>query len=209
MANAPVPSYLGQQYAEQHAGHDAVVVQKPNQHCVCASADVYNMLNTQALQDNRADVQTGICTSIWHSNRWQFKFQGGEFDPPSTAFSPLNLTQTSSLILLPAFKWFHIWTSYSIFWVVFFSHESHPIVILDHSGSRGASLALIPAPKLKVQQRKDTNCGPTDLQQTLNGAGTRGFQPQPCKLCGTITPAHNTEQHLRLQRVLSRWMAWS
>lgn len=108
MANAPVPSHLGQQYAEQHTGHDAVVVQKPNQHCICASADVYNMLNTQALQDNRADVQTGSGTGIEHSNTWQFKFQGGEFGPPSTALSPLDLTQTSSLILLSAFKLFHI-----------------------------------------------------------------------------------------------------
>lgn len=40
---------LGQQYAEQHASHDAVVVQKPNEHSIRAPSDVDNMLNTQAL----------------------------------------------------------------------------------------------------------------------------------------------------------------
>lgn len=50
-------SHLGQQYAEQHASHDAVVVQKPNEHGIGAPSDVDNVLNTQALKNIRVRVQ--------------------------------------------------------------------------------------------------------------------------------------------------------
>lgn len=52
----PWPSYLGEQDTQQNTSHDAVVVQKPDEHRIGAPADVDDILDTQALQSNRADI---------------------------------------------------------------------------------------------------------------------------------------------------------
>lgn len=52
----PQPFYLGEQDAQQNTSHDAVVVQKPNEHCIGAPTDIDDVLDTQALQSNRADI---------------------------------------------------------------------------------------------------------------------------------------------------------
>lgn len=69
-----------------------------------------------------------------------------------------------------------------------------PILILGHLESREVfSLAFTSASKLTVWQWKNTNRGPSALQETLKRAGTRGFQIQSCKLRCTVTPTHNIE----------------
>lgn len=88
------PSHLGQQYAQQHASHDAVVVQKPNEHSIRAPSDVDDVLNTQALQNIRGRAQQAA-PLLWDT----LKTQGGRFGLPSHLFKLAQFNKDFLLLL--------------------------------------------------------------------------------------------------------------
>lgn len=121
MVNAVALSYLGQQYAEQHASHDAVVVQKPNEHSIRAPSDVDNMLNAQALQNIRVRVQQAVPPHVELNICGNSKFREADLVCLPTSLNPLSLTKTSSLILPSVVKLFPTSTNNSIFLKLFYT----------------------------------------------------------------------------------------
>lgn len=103
-------SYLGQQYAQQHTSHDAVVVQKPDEHSVCAAPDVDNVLNTQALQNTRVRAPQAA-PLLWDTSA-SSKLREADLLCLPTSLNPLSFTKTSSATLPSVVKLFHTSTNY-------------------------------------------------------------------------------------------------